>query len=79
MNKSILKGIVIYSLVIFFMMSVLVADITIVPMIITLILIGLSFNTISNMSYEEVYKATGITFLQNKFKNNALIQSLTEE
>lgn len=79
MNKSILKGIVIYSLVIFFMMSVLVADITIIPMIITLILIGLSFNTISNMSSEEVYKATGITFLQNKFKNNALIQSLTEE
>ena len=79
MNKNFLKGIVIYCLVISFMISVLLADVTIIPMFITLILIGMLFNKISNMNPNEVYKATGIEFLRRKFKDNKFIQSLTEE
>ena len=48
-------------------------------MLITVVLDFVFFPIIKNLSNERLYEIMGITWLQSKFKNNAVIMDMTNE
>lgn len=73
-----MKAIIFYAYLALVIVSVLVADINIIPLVVCCILLVPIWKIFSNMNSDEVNKTFGIIWLNTHF-NNPLIKDLLDE
>lgn len=79
MNKKYFKAAVLQMYIFSFCASICVANSTIIPIIICLILVPFIKKMIKSMSEYQVQEALGVAWLQKKFNNNPVIMDMTKE
>lgn len=73
-----MKAISFYMYLIFFVIAVLVADITVIPVFISFLCLPIVWKVMSKMNEKEVYQVFGINWLSKHF-NNLVIKEMIKE